>query len=120
MPTASEVVRQYARYYAAAFDLDIARPVFEGPADLTIVTGRITVLPRRLNCAAAANPDQSTYNDRGDVEPFQWQLPPDVAERDSLNRGNTQIQAGLLTRLYQNNRYIIRGGKTSRKSIDII
>jgi hypothetical protein len=70
MPAASEVVLQYARYYAFAFDLDIARPVFERAPDWTIVNGRNTVFPRRLNRAATACPDQGTYNDRGNVDPF--------------------------------------------------
>jgi len=73
MPAASEVIRQYARYYAFAFNLDIARPVFERTPDLTVVTGRTTVLPRGLNRAATACPDQGTYNDRGNVDPFHRQ-----------------------------------------------
>ena len=69
MPAASEVVRQYARYYAFAFNLDIARPVFERAPDLTVVTGRTTVLPRGLNRAATGCRDQGTGNERGNVDP---------------------------------------------------
>jgi hypothetical protein len=70
MPAASEVVRQYARYYAFALNLDIARSVFERAPDLTVVPGRITVLLRGRNRAATACPDQGTCNDRGNVDPF--------------------------------------------------
>jgi len=70
MPAAGEVIREYARYYSCAFNLDIARPVFERAPDWTVVTGRTAVLPRGLNRAAAACPDQGTYNDRGNVDPF--------------------------------------------------
>jgi len=70
MPAASEVLCQYARYYAFAFNLNIARPVFERAPDLAVVAGRTTVLPRGLNRAATGCPDQGTYNDRGNVDPF--------------------------------------------------
>ena len=70
MPAAREVIREYARYYTFAFNLDIARPVFERAPDLTIVTGRTTVLPRSLNRAATGRPDHGTYKHGGDVNPF--------------------------------------------------
>ena len=70
MRATREVVREYARYYAFAFNLDIARPVFERAPDWTVVTGRTTVLPRGLNRAATGCPDQCTYNDRGNMDPF--------------------------------------------------
>ena len=73
MPATRKVVREYARYYAFAFNLNIARPVFERAPDWTVVTGGTTVLPRRLNRAAAACPDQGTYQDRSDVDPFDSQ-----------------------------------------------
>ena len=70
MPAASEVIIEYARYYAFVFNLDIARPVFERAPDWTVVTGRTTVLLRGLNRTATGCPDQGTYNDRGNVDPF--------------------------------------------------
>ena len=70
MPVAIEVVRQYARYYAFAFNLDIARPIFEREPDLTVVPSRTTVLRGGLNRAATGCPDQCTYNDRGNMDPF--------------------------------------------------
>jgi hypothetical protein len=70
MSAASEVVREYARYHAFAFNLDIARSVFERAPDWTVVTGRTTVLPRRLNRAVTGRPDQDTYNDGGNIDPF--------------------------------------------------
>jgi hypothetical protein len=73
MPAASKVVRQYARYYACAFNLDIARPVLERAPYLSVVTGRTTILCIGLNRAATACPDQSTYNDRGNVDLFHSQ-----------------------------------------------
>ena len=73
MPAASEVVRQQARYYAFAFNLDIARPVFERAPDLTVVPGRTPIVPRGLIRAPTACPDQGTYNDRGNVDPFHRQ-----------------------------------------------
>jgi hypothetical protein len=38
MPVAVQIVREYARNYALAFNLNIARPVFERAPDLTVVT----------------------------------------------------------------------------------
>jgi hypothetical protein len=70
MPAASEVVRQYAGYYAFAFNLDIARPVFERAPDWTVVADRTTVWRRELNRTATGCPAQGTYNDRGNVDPF--------------------------------------------------
>jgi hypothetical protein len=70
MRAAREVIREYARYDAFAFNLDIARPVFERAPDGTVATGRTTVLRRGLNRAATGCPDQGTYNDRGNVDPF--------------------------------------------------
>lgn len=76
MPAAGEVIREYARYYAFAFNLDIARSVFERAPDWTVATG--TVLPRGLNRAATGCPDQGTYNDRNNVNPFHGTVSPDV------------------------------------------
>jgi hypothetical protein len=73
MSAACEVVREDARYYACAFNLDIARPVFERALDLTVVTGRTPVVPRGLNRAPTACPDEGTYNDRSNVDPFHRQ-----------------------------------------------
>jgi hypothetical protein len=70
MPAASEVVRQYARYYSFAFNLDIASPVFERAPDLTVVPSRTNGLPRGLTRAATACPDQGAYNDCCQVNPF--------------------------------------------------
>ncbi len=89
MPAASEVVRQYARYYTFAFNLDIARPVFERAPDLTVVAGRTTVLPRGLNRAATGCPDQGTYNDRGNSPQrgvLAKQPNADVIKRAPANR----------------------------------
>jgi hypothetical protein len=91
MPAASEVVRQYALYYAFAFNLDIARPVFERAPDWTIVNGRNTVLLRGWNCAATACPDQGTYNDRGNVDPFHRHMSPDVVRAWLLNCVSTTV-----------------------------
>ena len=38
MPAAGEVVVQYERYYAFAFNLDITCPCFERTPDFTVVT----------------------------------------------------------------------------------
>ena len=70
MPAAREVICEYARHYAFAFNLDIARPVFERAPDGTVVPARTTFLPRGLNRAATGCPDQGTYNERGNVDPF--------------------------------------------------
>lgn len=70
MRAARAVIREYARYDAFAFNLDIARPVFERATDWTVVPGRTSVLRRGLNRAAAARPNQGTYNDCGNVDPF--------------------------------------------------
>jgi len=98
MPAAGEVVRQYARYYAFAFNLDIASPVFEGAADLIVVPSRTTILPRGLTRAAKACPDQGTYNDRCNVDPFhtycisrRCQSVVDELLRNALSR--RQLQA---------------------------
>jgi hypothetical protein len=94
MPAASEVVRQYARYHAFAFNLDIARPVFERAPDLTVVPGRITVLLRGLNRAATAGPDQGTYNDRN-VDPFHKQY---ISRRSSVRVANAMFSDDLAAR----------------------
>jgi hypothetical protein len=73
MPAAREVIREYAYYYAFVFNLDIARPGFERTPDWAIVTGRNPAVPRWLNCAATACPDQGTYNDCGNMDPFHRQ-----------------------------------------------
>jgi hypothetical protein len=73
MPTASEVVLQYALYYAFAFNLDIARPCFERAPDFTVITGRNAILRGELTRAPRGCPDQGKYNDRGDVDPFDRQ-----------------------------------------------
>ena len=73
MPAASEVVCQYARYYAFALNLDITRPVFERAPDWAVVTGRNPVVPGGLNRAPTACPDQGTKNDRDNVDPFHRQ-----------------------------------------------
>lgn len=79
MPAARAVIREYARYYAFAFNLDIARSVLERAPDWTVVTGRTAALPRGLNLAAKGCPDQGTYNDRGNVDPFhRYCISPDV------------------------------------------
>jgi hypothetical protein len=70
MPAARQVICEDARYYACAFNLDIARPVFERAPDRTVVTGRTNVLPRGLTRAATRRPDEGTYNGRGNVDPF--------------------------------------------------
>ena len=70
MPAAIEVVRQHARYYAFALNLDIARLVFERAPDLTVVPSRANVLQRGLTRAATACPDQGTYNDCCNVDQF--------------------------------------------------
>ena len=98
MPAASEVVRQYARYYAFAFNLDIVRPVFERPPDLTVVPGRITALPSELNRAATACPDQGTYNDRGNVDPFHKQY--SSRRCLSVTAGFVMLPVGVTTPLF--------------------
>ena len=72
MPAAGEVVRDYPRYYAFAFNLDIARPVFERAPNFTVIPGRTIVLPRGLNRAATGCPDQGKYSDCGNLDPFHW------------------------------------------------
>ena len=69
MPAAIEVVRQQACYYAFAFNLDIVRPVFKRAPDLTVVRSRTTT----------ACPDQGTYNNRGNVDPFHRVVCPNGA-----------------------------------------
>ena len=73
MPAASEVICQYARYYAFALNLDITRSVFERAPDWAVVSGRNPVVARGLNRAATACPDQGTKNDRDNVDPFHRQ-----------------------------------------------
>ncbi len=73
MPAASEIVCQYARYYAFAFNLNITRPVFERAPDWTIVPGLNPILLRGLSRAATARPNQGAYNERGNVDPFHRQ-----------------------------------------------
>ena len=60
MPAASEVVRQEACYSAFAFNLDIARSVFERAPDLTVVRNRTTT----------ACPDQGKQNNGSNEDPF--------------------------------------------------
>jgi hypothetical protein len=69
MPAAGVVVGEYASYYAFAFNLNIACPVFECAPE-TVVTGPTPILRRGLKRAATRCPDQDTYNDRGNVGSF--------------------------------------------------
>jgi len=89
MPAASNVVRQYARNYTFAFNLDIARPVFERAPDGAIVTccarvlhrllnGYTSVRPGRLKHIAAAYPEQGIYKESGNVERSHKQCISDV------------------------------------------
>jgi hypothetical protein len=48
MPAAGVVVGEYASYYAFAFNLNIACPVFECAPE-TVVTGPTPILRRGLN-----------------------------------------------------------------------
>jgi hypothetical protein len=74
MPAAGEVIREYASYYAFAFNLNIARPVFERAPDWTIVAGRTTALPRGVNRAVTGCPDQGTYKNLGNVDSLHSQV----------------------------------------------
>ena len=69
MPTASEVICEYTSYYSCVFNLNIARPVLEGAADWTVVT----ILLRGLDRTTAGCPDQSTYNERSNVDSLNSQ-----------------------------------------------
>lgn len=91
MPAATKVVRQYACYYAFAFNLDIARPVLERACDLTVVTRRATILTRGLKRAITACADQGTYNDRGNEDPFHNVITlPTVSETTHKRRSGTR------------------------------
>ena len=70
MRAAREVIREYARYYAVAFNLNIARPIFERTPNCIVLRRRTALLSISLKRAAANCPDEDTHNNRGYVDPF--------------------------------------------------